>query len=145
MLLSEARAGSLGVSSLRNRVEVRFEDRPAALPTLLRVHDVQYLMRLIDGCEHAQVSLIVESHAENKPSPHDRHRHLAVLEELPTGETSRADRVFGGRSAVPDLSVEFQNSERFLRRATAWTPHRNQRSSAQSEQPCGYARVLSAE
>ena len=55
VLLSQEKGGSLRVSSLQDRVEFRSENKLAAMPAILRVHDINYVMKLINGCQKSKV------------------------------------------------------------------------------------------
>ena len=145
VLLSLEKGGSLRVSSLQDRVEFRSEDKLAAMPTILRVHDVNYVMKLINGCQKSKVFFVFSTHAARKPAHLARHRHHGQQPELLPSASRCTDGLFGSRRTLSIFALEFQNSERFLCGSTAGSSHWNGGSGEKPEQSVGYAGILFVE
>lgn len=145
VLLSEAKGGSLRVRSLQDRVEFRTEAGMAPMPAILRVHDVNYVMRLVGACQKSKVFPVWRAHLARKPPGLAGRRHDGLRAELSAGAARGADGLLGGGRALPGLCGELESPERVLRGPAAGTPHRDRRAGEKPEQPGGDAGLLPAE
>lgn len=88
---------------------------------------------------------VFSTHAARKPADFARYRHHSQQPELPASASRCADGLLCCRRTVPVLSLEFQNSERFLCGSTAGSSHRNGGSGEKPEQSSGNAGILYVE